>query len=83
MKDILTVAETASFLKKHPDTIRNWIITKKLKARKISAGGKGVYVLLRTDVLEYIVTESYKKVNNETKKTRDIINPSSQVKLPI
>ena len=56
MNDIVTVEEAATFLHKHPDTIRRWIETKKLKARHLSAGGHGIYPILRSDLLELIVS---------------------------
>jgi hypothetical protein len=58
-------------------------MSKKLKARKISAGGTGVYVLLRSDVLEYIVSESFKKVKPVIKKLKKDLPISPQVELPI
>ncbi|MBI5019319.1 helix-turn-helix domain-containing protein [Candidatus Gottesmanbacteria bacterium] len=58
MQDIVTVDEAATFLHKHPDTIRRWIETKKLKARRLSAGGHGIYAILRNDLLELIVSGS-------------------------
>lgn len=75
----MTVAETAAYLKKHPTTIRRWILNKRLKARKISAGGEGVYVLLKTDVLEFAVTEMVKKERRVLKKKP----PVTQEELPI
>lgn len=54
VKDILTVKEAAKLLKKHPATIRRWIKEKKLSARKV--GGKfGVYLIFRSDLLEFMV----------------------------
>jgi len=58
MQDIVTVDEAATFLHKHPDTIRRWIETKKLKARRLSAGGHGIYAILRNDLLELVVSGS-------------------------
>lgn len=58
MQDIVTVEEAATFLHKHPDTIRRWIENKKLKARRLSAGGHGIYAILRNDLLELIVSGS-------------------------
>jgi len=58
MNDIITVEEAAVFLHKHPGTIRRWIETKKLKARHLSAGGHGIYAILRNDLLELIVSGS-------------------------
>jgi len=56
VKEILTVSEAARFLKKHPGTIRRWIERKILTARKISAGGTGVFVILKNDLLELAVS---------------------------
>lgn len=56
VQDIVTVEEAAQFLRRHPDTIRRWIETKKLKARHLSAGGHGIYAILRSDLLELIVS---------------------------
>jgi hypothetical protein len=83
VKNILTVEETASFLHKHPVTIRHWIVSKKLKARKISAGGTGVYVLLRTDVLEFVVGESFREKLGKTQKTKRAPKLPQQAQLPI
>lgn len=56
MKDHLTVEETAKYLKKHPSTIRRWIKDKKLPATKL--GGKyGVYIIQRSDLLEFMMTK--------------------------
>ncbi|HLD25313.1 MAG TPA: helix-turn-helix domain-containing protein [Patescibacteria group bacterium] len=58
MNDIITVEEAAIFLHKHPDTIRRWIEVGKLKARHLSAGGHGIYAILRSDLLELAVSGS-------------------------
>jgi excisionase family DNA binding protein len=58
MNDIITVEEAAQFLRKHPDTVRRWIETKKLKARHLSAGGHGIYAILRSDLLEVAISGS-------------------------
>lgn len=75
----MTVSEAAAYLKKHPTTIRRWIIHKRLKARKISAGGEGVYVMLKTDILEFAITAMVKKERRIVKKKL----PLAQVELPI
>ncbi len=67
VKEILSVSETARFLNKHPDTIRRWIDKKILPARKISAGGTGVFVLLKYDVLEFAVSTVLKHQAREKK----------------
>lgn len=83
MKDILTVKEAAHFLHKHPDTIRRWIESKKLPARKISAGGYGVYVMHRPDVLERMISGmiAEKRKRNKPKAPKPL--PVSQVPLPM
>ena len=81
MDEVLTVADTASFLQKHPDTIRSWIKSGCLKAKIIPAGGKGVYVLLKNDVLEYMLQKSISKEKNPVKKTK--VNPNIQKQFPI
>lgn len=58
MNDIITVEEAARFLRKHPDTVRRWIETGKLKARHLSAGGHGIYAILRSDLLEVAISGS-------------------------
>ena len=83
VKDILTVSEAASFLHKYPGTIRHWIKTKKLKARRISAGGSGVYVLLRTDLLEFMVSEQIRKESVKITRKKAAVKPSSQEQFPI
>jgi len=84
MKDIVTVREAANFLKKHPDTVRNWINIKKLPARKLSAGKNGIYVLLRSDILEVMVTESFRKKAQEMKKKKlSVPHSPRQVQLPL
>jgi excisionase family DNA binding protein len=54
IKDILTVKEAARVLKKHPATIRRWIKERKLAATKLS-GKYGIYLILRSDLLEFMV----------------------------
>jgi len=79
VKEILTVSETARFLQKHPDTIRRWIERKILPARKIAAGGKGVFVLLKHDVLEFAVSTVLKHKPRKEKEVKHF--PSGQRKL--
>lgn len=56
MKDYLTVEEAAKYLKKHPSTLRRWIKERNLKAEKL--GGKyGVYIIGRSDLLEFMMTK--------------------------
>ena len=55
MNDIVTVKEAATFLHKHPNTLRRWIEGGKLKARHLAAGGHGIYAILRSDLLEFMV----------------------------
>ena len=56
MKDYLTVKETAKYLKKHPSTIRRWIKERKLRAQKF-AGKFGVYLISRSDLLEFMMSK--------------------------
>jgi len=79
VKEILTVSETARFLQKHPCTIRRWIERKILPARKIAAGGKGVFVLLKHDVLEFAVSTVLKHKTRNEKDAKQF--PSGQRKL--
>lgn len=56
MKDYLTVKEVAKYLKKHPATVRRLIRGKKLKAQKL-AGKYGVYLVSRSDLLEFMMSK--------------------------
>ena len=83
MEQILTVGETAAFLKKHPDTIRKWILAKKLPARKLPVGKNGIFVVLRTDLLEVLVSRSIEeKGQNKLAKHRQKVE-TPQIKLPM
>lgn len=82
VKDIITVEEAAIFLHKHPDTIRRWIELKKLKARHISAGGHGVYAILRSDLLELVISESIKEKEKQKKSPTPKV-PTAQRPLPL
>lgn len=79
--DILTVDEAAQMLHKTPSTIRSWIVKEKIKARKISAGGSGVFVILRTDLLEFAVSESFRHPTRSQKSMKKTKDP--QVRLPV
>jgi len=83
MNEILTVSEAAEFLKKHPGTIRRWILAKKLKARKIPAGGTGVFVILKNDLLEFSIAKMVRQERKEKKETKPVAPPSGQESLPI
>ena len=83
MNEILTVSEAAQFLKKHPGTIRRWIIAKKLRARRIPAGGTGVFVLLKTDLLEFSIEKMVRAEHKTKKETKVAVLPSGQESLPI
>jgi excisionase family DNA binding protein len=78
MHDIITVSEAAEFLHKHPSTIRHWIETNKLKARHISAGGHGIYVIVRSDLLELVVSGT---LETQTKHLHEQMT-SAQRRLP-
>ncbi|MFC1710468.1 helix-turn-helix domain-containing protein [Patescibacteria group bacterium] len=56
MKDYVTVKEAAKYLKKSPSTVRRLIRNKKLKATKL-AGKFGVYVIDRSDMLEFMMSK--------------------------
>lgn len=56
MKDYLTVKEAARYFKKSPSTVRRLIRERKLKATKL-AGKYGVYLIDRSDLLEYVMTK--------------------------
>jgi excisionase family DNA binding protein len=85
VNEILTVAEAAQFLNKHPGTIRRWILAKKLKAKKIPAGGTGVFVLLKTDLLEFSIAKMVKAERKTKKEVKVAPAPQSsgQETLPI
>jgi len=76
MNEILTVTESAAFLRKHPSTIRRWILTKQLKAKKIPAGGTGVFAILKTDLLEFSITAMVRAERKEKKVHKKISPPS-------
>ncbi len=84
MNEILTVKEAATFLRKHPGTIRRWIEEKQLRARKLSAGKNGIWAILRNDLLELAVTDSIERKARmkKTQKHADN-NKTSQVQLPL
>jgi hypothetical protein len=83
VNEILTVAEAAQFLHKHPGTIRRWILTKKLKARRIPAGSTGVFVLLKTDLLEFSIEKMVRQERKAKKEIKTSTPPSEQESLPI
>jgi excisionase family DNA binding protein len=69
VKDIITVEEAARFLHKHPDTIRRWIDAKVLRARHLSAGSHGIYAILRSDLLEHAIAETFHRKEKAPKKS--------------
>lgn len=81
VKDILTVEEVARFLRKHPDTIRRWIEEHKLRARKLSAGGHGIYAILRSDLLELAITQTMNR--QERRRQKKIRQQDPQRQLPL
>jgi len=83
VNEILTVKEAAQFLKKHPGTIRRWIISKKLKARRIPAGGTGVFVILKTDLLEFSIEKMVRLEHRAKKKAKKVTSHSKQESLLI
>jgi len=60
MKDYLTVKEVAKNFKKHPSTIRRWIRERHLKAEKV-AGKFGLYLISRSDMLEFMMSKVMEK----------------------
>jgi len=56
VKDFLTVKEAARYFKKSPSTVRRLIRERKLKATKL-AGKYGVYLIDRSDLLEYVMAK--------------------------
>jgi len=60
MKDYLTVKEAAKHLKVHPSTIRRFIKEKKLVATKL-AGKFGVFIISRSDFLEFMMSKVMEK----------------------
>ena len=56
MKDYLTVKEASKYFKKSPSTVRRWIRERKLPATKL-AGKYGVYLVARSDLLEFMLSK--------------------------
>lgn len=83
MNDIVTVEEAATFLHKHPGTIRRWIEGNKLKARHLSAGGHGIYAILRNDLLEFMVAETIEKKEKIKHAPIRKEPPNPQTQLPL
>lgn len=83
MKEIVTVAEAAAFLQKHPATIRHWIEAKLLRARKLSAGKYGIYAITRSDLLELMVAGTIEQKLKEKKKKKSRDAKTVQVQMPI
>lgn len=54
VKDYLTTKEVGRYLKKSESTVRRLIRTKRLRATKL-AGRFGVYIIERSDMLEYMM----------------------------
>ena len=79
MNEILTVQEAAQFLKKYPGTIRRWISSHKLKARRIPAGKTGVFVILKNDLLEFSIEKMVRqeRAEHKTKKAAKKETPPS------
>lgn len=83
MKEIVTVKEAAAFLRKHPDTIRHWIETKILHARKLEAGKNGIYAIARSDLLELMISGTIEQKLKEKKKKKSKTSKTAQVQMPI
>jgi len=56
VNEILTVKQAAKYLKKSPSSVRRIIRQKKLKATKL-AGKYGVYLIARSDMMEYMMNK--------------------------
>lgn len=83
MNEIVTVEEAATFLHKHPGTIRRWIEVGKLKARHLSAGGHGIYAILRSDLLELMVAGDIEEKEKAKHAPHHKEPPSPQRPLPL
>ena len=83
MNDIVTVEEAATFLHKHPGTIRRWIEGGKLKARHLAAGGHGIYAILRSDLLEFIVAAEIEDKEKIKHAPVPKAPPNPQTQLPL
>ena len=83
MNDIVTVEEAATFLHKHPGTIRRWIEGGKFKARHLAAGGHGIYAILRSDLLEFMVALDIEKKEKIHHAPPHKEPPSPQRQLPL
>jgi excisionase family DNA binding protein len=60
VKEYFSVREAAKYLKKHPDTIRNYIHEKRLPAQRLT-GKNGIFLILRSDILEFMVNNMMEK----------------------
>lgn len=83
MNEIVTVEEAATFLHKHPGTIRRWIEGGKLKARHLAAGGHGIYAILRSDLLELMVSHDIEEKEKAKHAPHHKEPPSPQRPLPL
>gem|GEM_PF-3321124 len=54
MNEYLTVKQAAKYIKKSPSTVRRLIRGKQIKAMKL-AGKYGVYLINRSDMMEYMM----------------------------
>jgi excisionase family DNA binding protein len=60
VKDYFTVRDAAKYLKKHPDTIRNYIHERKLPAQRLT-GKNGIFLIQKNDILEFMVSKMMEK----------------------
>jgi excisionase family DNA binding protein len=67
VSDFLTVKEAAKQLKKSPSTVRRLIRDRKLKAQKL-AGKFGVYIIERSDMLEYLMSKMMSEASKNATK---------------
>lgn len=66
MKDFLTVKEVSKQIKKSPSTVRNLIRARKIKATKL-AGKYGIYLINKSDMLEYLMNKMSERIANTKK----------------
>jgi excisionase family DNA binding protein len=60
VKDYFSVRDAAKYLKKHPDTIRNYIHERKLPAQRLT-GKNGIFLIQKNDILEFMVSKMMEK----------------------
>ena len=66
MNEYLTVKQAAKYLKKSPSTVRRLIRSRKIKATKL-AGKFGIYLINRSDMMEYMMGKMSTKLDKASK----------------